>query len=298
MPKTADQIFEEKIAKLIAAEAAMDSSVKAFQREVFELIVVELLPLFELDGTAIANTRANIALVARIDIVFDSLLGTLTSDVLAPFARTLIESVSLNAEYYRALGFKKTAIDTLLKNKIFIERRIGVTAKGNLMKGEYLYNLGQTAQVRQQLKDYVIRSLTGDVSFTKFQLGFRNLVIGNKKQKGLATTGMLQRYFDQYAYDAFNQFDEVANNQLAVGLGLKHFVYEGSIIDTTRKFCGKRAGKAFKISDTKTWKDDPDLIDKKTKDSYRPLIERGRNRCRHFIKYVTETVYNAINGNA
>lgn len=276
----------------------MDSSVKAFQREVFELIVVELLPLFELDGTAIANTRANIALVARIDIVFDSLLGTLTSDVLAPFARTLIESVSLNAEYYRALGFKKTAIDTLLKNKIFIERRIGVTAKGNLMKGEYLYNLGQTAQVRQQLKDYVIRSLTGDVSFTKFQLGFRNLVIGNKKQKGLATTGMLQRYFDQYAYDAFNQFDEVANNQLAVGLGLKHFVYEGSIIDTTRKFCGKRAGKAFKISDTKTWKDDPDLIDKKTKDSYRPLIERGRNRCRHFIKYVTETVYNAINGNA
>ena len=299
MPKTADEIFQDKIKFLTDAEAAMDKGVKAFQRQVFELIVTELLPEFKLDADGrIANTRANVALVARIDMIFDSLLDTLTADVLTPFANSLIQSTSLSAEYYVALGFKQTVIDNLTRNKVFIERRIGIDAKGRLLKNQYLYSLGQTAEVRQTLKDYVIRSLTGDVSFKDFQLGFRNLVIGNRRQKGLATTGVLQRYFDQYAYDSFNQFDEVANSQLAKGLNLEHFVYEGSIIDTTRPFCKKRAGKAFKVSDTKNWKNDPDLIDKKTKDSYRPLIERGRYRCRHFIKYITEAVYNELTGNA
>ena len=298
MPKTADELFQDKMEFLDKAEKALDKGVKSFQTEVFQLILTEMLPLFDLEDGIVANTSKNIGLITQIDIIFDSLMGTFTTDILAPFANDLIAATSLSAEYYVAMGFKKTVVNKLLKDKVFIEKRIGITSKGKLIKGGYLYDLGQTAQVRQQLKDYVIRSLTGDVSFTDFQLGFRNLVIGNRRQKGLKTTGSLQRYFDQYAYDAFNQYDEIANSQLANGLGLEHFIYEGSIIATTRPFCKKRAGKAFKVSETKKWKDDPDLIDKKTKNSYRPLIERGRNRCRHFIKYITESTYKAMtNGN-
>ena len=294
MAKTADQIFAEKIAFLLNAEASLDKSVVDIQRRLFELIASEYLPLFEVVDGVVIDSLKNDALINNIDNYFDKLQKALHKDVLGVFASSLIQGSEMSAAYYVNLGFKKTVVNKLLKDKVRLEKRLGITSTGKLRKNGYLFRLGQATQVREQLKNYVLNSLTGDVSFLDFQLGFRNLVIGNRKQKGLATTGSLQRYFDQYAYDAFNDLDAVANKQLATNLGLEHFIYEGSIIDTTRPFCRKRAGKAYTVKETKKWKNDPDLIDKKTKDSYRPLVERGRYRCRHFIKYITRELYIAL----
>ncbi len=294
MPKTANEIFAEKIAFLLNAEKAIDKAVVDIQRQLFELIVSEYLPLFDIVDGFMADSPGNDALINDVDKYFAKIEKALHKDVLGAFASSLLESASMSAEYYVGLGFKKTVVNSLMRDKVRLEKRLGITSTGRLKKDGYLFRLGQTTQVREQLKNYVLNSLTGDVSFLDFQLGFRNLVIGNKRQKGLATTGSLQRYFDQYAYDAFNDLDAVANKQLATNLGLEHFIYEGSIIKTTRPFCRKRAGKAFTVKETKKWKNDPDLIDKKTKDSYRPLVERGRYRCRHFIKYITKELYDEI----
>lgn len=294
MPKTPDEIFTEKVEHLLEAEKRLDKAVIAHQKKLYELILSEYLPRFELEEGVIVNSPANDALIGEIDKLFTKLEKAIYRDVIGIFAADLLKGVELSAEYYVALGFKKGVVNKLLRDKVRLEQRIGITSTGRLKKDGYLYKLGQTAQVRQELLDYVLKNLTGDTSFLDFQLGFRNLVIGNKRKKGLFTTGRLQKYFDQYAYDTFNQVDAVANKQLATNLQLEHFIYEGSLIGTSRKFCEKRAGKAFKVSETKKWKNDPDLIDKKTKDSYRPLIDRGRYRCRHFIKYITKELYEEL----
>lgn len=294
MPKTANEIFAEKVAHLLEAEKRLDKAVIAHQKKVYELILSEYLPLFELKDGIIVDSSANDALLGEIDGLFKKLEKAMYRDVIGTFTADLLASAELSAEYYVALGFKKKIVTNLLRDKVRLEKRIGITPTGKLKKDGYLYKLGQTAQVRQELLSYVLGNLTGDTSFLDFQLGLRNLVIGNKRKKGLATTGRLQKYFDQYAYDTFNQVDAVANKQLAVNLELEHFIYEGSLIDTSRKFCEKRAGKAYSVKETKKWKNDPDLIDKKTKDSYRPLIDRGRYRCRHFIKYITKELYDEL----
>ena len=286
--KTPDKIFKEKIAFLLSSERDTEKAVIAHQKKLFEILVSEYLPLFELEDGIIANTKANDLLISQIDKYFDRLEKALHRDVLGPFAKSLLESASISKEYYVALGFKKKIVNGLLRDKVRVESTLGITSSGKLRKNGYLFRLGKTEQVRQQLRDFVLNSITGDVSFLDFQLGFRNLVLGNKRVKGLNTDGSLQRYFDQFAYDSFNNVDALVNKQLATNLNLKHFIYEGSTIKTSRKFCIKRAGKAFRVSDTKKWKNDPDLIEKRTKESYKPLIERGRYRCRHFIKYITE----------
>lgn len=295
MPKkTPKELFEAKVAQLLKAEQDLDAAVVAHQQKLFELLVSEYLPLFDLEDGVIIDSPNNDALIAKLDAYFDKLEKAMYRDVLGGYATNLLQSAEASGEYYIALGFKRTVVTNLLRDKVRLEAKLGITPTGRLQKDGYLYRLGKTEQVRQQLKDYVIRNLTGDTSFLDFQLGFRNLVIGNKRVQGLATTGVLQRYFDQYAYDSFNQLDATANKQLAANLELKHFVYEGSVIKTTRPFCRKRAGKAYTVKETKKWKDDPDLVDKKTKDSYRVLVERGRYRCRHFIRYITEELYNEL----
>ena len=294
MPKSAEDIFREKIDFLIKAEKRLDQAVIEHQRRLYELIITEYLPRFVVVDGVIIDSPQNNALIGELDALFNKLEKAMYRDVLGVFTADLLKSAEKSAEYYEALGFKKTVLANLLKDKVRLEARLGITPLGTLRKDGYLYKLGQTAQVRQELLSYVLSNLTGGTKFTDFQLGFRNLVIGNKRVKGLATAGSLQRYFDQFAYDTFNQMDSVVNSQIASNLNLKHFIYEGSLIETSRKFCEKRAGKVFTIAETKTWKDDPDLVDKKTKDSYRPLIDRGRYRCRHFIKYITEELYNSL----
>lgn len=292
----ADKIFNKKMAHVLASLGRMDSAVVAAQKDFYALLLSEYLPQFEtMDGVIIESTK-NDNLINKLDNYFNRLEKALQRDVLGTFAANVLESASLSAEYYVALGFKDTVVDGILKGKINLEKRLGITPSGRLDKKGYLYRLGKTAGVRNTLTTYVTNALTGDVAFLDLQLGLKNLVIGSPKgrKKGLATTGSLQRYFDQFAYDSFNQLDETANRQFAQNLNLKHFVYEGSVIKTTRPFCEKRAGKAFTVKETKFWKDDPDLIDKKTKESYLPLVERGRKRCRHFIKYITEALYNKI----
>lgn len=277
------------------AEKRLGKNVVAHQRKVFDLIASEYLPEFEVvDGMVISSVK-NDSLIAKLDNLFAKLEKAIYRDVIGPFAADLLKSADLSGRYYQGLGFKKSVIDGLLKNKVRLEAKIGITPTGKLRKNSYLYKLGQTAEVRQKLLSYTVNSLTGGTSFLDFQLGMRNLVLGNKRQKSLATTGSLERYFDQYAYDTFNDMDAVANKQLATNLGLEHFIYEGSVIKTTRAFCRNKAGKAFKVVDAVAkWPNDPDLVDKKTKASYNPLIERGRYRCRHFIKYITEELYNQL----
>ncbi len=289
---TPDEIFDKKIKTLLAAEKKMRGGVATYQRELMQLIAVEYLPLFDVKDGIVTNSAKNNRLINSIDNIFDNLLKKLNADVLSVFAQGLIDASKLDAEYYRGLGFKKSVVNGILKNKVAIEATLGVTPKGRLRPKGYLFRLGQTTQVRNELKNYVLNSLINtDTSFLDFQLGFRNLVIGNKRVKGKATTGSLQRYFDQFAYDQFNNIDAANNKQIATNLGLGYFIYGGSLIDTSRAFCEKRAGRAFKISDAKTWKDDTTLIDQKTKDAYKPLIERGRYRCRHWTKYTTKVVY-------
>jgi len=289
---TPDEIFDKKIKTLLAAEKKMRGGVASYQRQLMELIAVEYLPLFDVKDGVVTNSAKNQRLVNSIDNIFNNLTKTLNADVLSVFAQGLIDGSKLDAQYYRGLGFKKSVVNGVIKNKVNIEATLGVTPKGRLRKTGYLFRLGETAQVRNELKQYVLNSLiNSDTSFLDFQLGFRNLVIGNKRVKGKATKGSLQRYFDQFAYDQFNNIDAANNKQIATNLGLEYFIYGGSLIDTSRKFCEKRAGRAFKISDAKTWRNDVDLIDQKTKDAYKPLIERGRYRCRHWTKYTTKVVY-------
>ena len=288
---TPDQLFSIKVKHLLNAETSMQKRVAKFQQKLYDLLLEEYLPKFDVEDGLIVNNAKNARLLAQIDTYFDKLSKEMYSGIIQGFAKDLKTAADMSADYYLALEFDKKLVNSILKDTINLDLKLGIDSKGKLNKKGYLYRLGQTDQVRQQLRNYVLSSLAGDTPFADFQLGMRNLVIGNKRKKGLDTVGRLERYFDQFAYDSFNEIDAAVNSQFAQGLDLKHFVYEGSLIDTSRRFCEKRAGKAFTVEETKTWKDDPDLIEKKTKDEYKPLIHRGRYRCRHFIKYITEATY-------
>lgn len=261
--------------------AALEKDLKRLQEQLFEALVTEFLTGFAAENGSIKGTAANLARVAMIDRVFDRLKRSEMGKIVDGFAGRLNDLINAVADYFR-IDFALSTVNRISESNAAIHAVIGIK-DGKLVPGGYLDRLAQADELRNTLKNYMMTSITNRASLRDLTRGLSALVKGSPD-----TDGFLERYYRQYAYDTFNQVREMKNRQFAEGLNLKYFIYQGSVITTSRKFCRKRAGKVYTTEQAKKWKNDPDLIDKKTAATYNPLIERGRYNCRHWIDYISE----------
>jgi hypothetical protein len=216
--------------------------------------------------------------------VFDEVGSDEIQPLVNKLAKDMLEISGRNAGYYYAIGMDRQKVKQIADDVSLIRSIIGVDADGKLIRGGYLYNLGRGDLVREEIKQYVLSSIAAGQSLSTFKAGLKNLVAG-----GADVRGALLGYWDRFAFDAYAQVREVNNLHFAKELGLKWFVYQGGIIETSRDFCRKKNGKVFSDKEALLeWPKDPDLIDKKTKARYRPLIDRGRYNCRHFLMWISE----------
>jgi hypothetical protein len=96
----------------------------------------------------------------------------------------------------------------------------------------------------------------------------------------------MRRYASQMVHDALMQFDAAINVQSGKETGATHWKYYGSVVNDTRPFCEKHAGKVYT-------EDEIDEIwagDWAGKAAGDPFIVRGGYNCRHHWRpYYTET---------
>lgn len=259
----------------------LDKALQELQRDLFELLVTEFLTGLETTDGALKTTVGNLARVSAIDRLFDRFRRGGINSLLDGFAARLDEITAAVADYFR-IGWAPSRVDRIAEVNTAIHAVIGIK-DGELIPGGYLDRLAQGEELRNALKKYMTTSIANRASLRSLTSGLSLLVKGSKDADGI-----LQRHYRQYAYDTFNQVRELKARQFAESLGIRHFIYQGSVIETSRKFCRKRAGKVFTTKQAEGWKNDPDLIDKKTAATYNPLIERGRHNCRHWIDYISE----------
>lgn len=275
----------EELAKLV------DDRIRQFQSEavkleaeMFDLANEQALRLSIDDAGKIKNSASNIAAVSRIDLVFRQLADELNR-LMRDFADWLFEITDGVIDIYKAGKFAVGETATLDAK---IAQIIGIK-DGKLIPGEFLDRLGQSDPVKQRLKDFMLSAISGKIPLADLTGGLRGLIKGTS-----SANGAMVSYLQQYAYDTFNQVREIQNSAVAERLEMTYFIYQGSLISESRDFCRKRAGKPFSVAETEDWKNDPTLIEPKTKDSYKPLIERGRYRCRHWITYISKEMYDLL----
>ena len=273
--------FATRLSELLET---LDLRVQGMQRGLTRRFLEEVLEMFDFDGGRLKKTTKNIASLRKLERLFDKFERDIIQNELALFAAELLEVGGLTVEYYEATN--PAAKAAAIRNSLGLLRAvIGIEETGALVAGGYLERLGKTVDARERLRQYVVQSIVTKRSLNEFQRGFRDLVEGRPD-----VDGVLQAYWRQHAYDTYNQAQEVVNLSMADELELQHFIYQGSIIPTSRAFCVKKAGKVFTRSEALKWKNDPDLIDKKTAASYNPFIERGRYNCRHWLNWISREV--------
>lgn len=271
--------FETRLSELLES---LDTRVQGMQRSLARRFLESALEMFDFEEGKLKKTPKNVAAVRKLERLFDKFEKDIIHDELALFAAELLEVGGLTVEYYEATT--PAAKAAAIRNSMNLLRAvIGIEENGALVEDGFLHRLGKTQEVRDRLRQYIVQSIVTKRSVRDFQTGLRDLVEGKPD-----VDGALQKHWRQYAYDTYNQAHEVVNTSMADELELQYFIYQGSIIATTRDFCRKKAGKVFSRQEALKWKNDPDLIDKKTKDSYNPFIERGRYNCRHWLNWISD----------
>jgi len=286
--KDLNKLYNRKENYITSKLKTLDKDVRRMQSNLFEMIMADYAGKFDVtaEGT-LKMTQKNMRLATEIEVLMDRFNKLFQRSKLKNMANDMLKVTDYSKDYYAGMGYSGKTLGSIEKGMGYISQGIGITDKGNIIKGSYLDSLSQNAEVRKELKDYVINSVASGKGYNTYLKGFKELVVGNRQTKGA-----LQKYYSQFAYDSFNQVDAAINKHYADELNLEYFIYSGGIIDTSRAFCRKRAGKVFSVEETKKWKCDPDLIGKpkgaKCDDSYNALIDRGRYRCRHSIRYISE----------
>lgn len=278
--------FSTDLAERIETQISrLDRGVQGLQRELLTRLLSDYnANLQTLNGVLLFND-ANLLSLATLDRLVDDFSRNLVSGEMSQFGRNLLTVAESVTQYYAATGFAEGQLRQIAEALNVISAYVGIRADGSLVAGGYLDRLAKLDAVKIELSNYVRTSLAAGTPLRQYTSGLENLLKGTR-----SVDGVLQRYYRQYAYDSFNQVSEAANELVAQQLDLQYFIYEGTVIDTTRAFCKKRAGKVYSVAETTDWKNDHDLIDKATKAQYRPLIERGRYNCRHQIRYISEAL--------
>ncbi len=263
--------------------AAIKRKISVSERSFVGRLLADFAPELEYKDGELRVTTRNLARLQILERVMAEFAGDEAKALTERFAVDLLEVAGRNESYYLLAGFEDAKVKAITEDTALIRARIGLDEKGRILKGGYLDRLAAAPEARQKILDYVVNSMASRKGPKAFVSGLKELVQGGAKSEGVIT-----KHWEGAAFDSYNQLREISNLHMANELELNYFVYTGGVIDSTRRFCEKRNRKVFSRAETVNWKNDPDLIDQATKDTYNPLVDRGRYNCRHFIMWISD----------
>ncbi len=269
---------------------SLEKQLRLAEANLLRRVLADILPLLKIEDGLIKNTAANMARANMIERVFLEVESDDIQAIVKRYSEALLDITGMNAEYYILTGSDAEKVSAIAKSSELIRTVVGLDKNGNLLNNGYLYRLAKGEAVREQLRQYLLTSIASRQNVNAFQKGLKSLISGTKE-----IDGAIVGYWRRYDFDQFAQVREIDNLHFAEELGLKWFVYQGGVIPTSRDFCKKKNGRVYSDQEAiRDWPKDPDLIDKKTVAQYRPLIDRGRYNCRHFLMWISEERANEL----
>lgn len=208
----------------------LSASATAKQDPVYKAVINQLQKLETRDG-AILNNARNLKTINYIKNGIEKLIiDTRYKEQLKQFAKAYDDIANVQNQYFAQFAaaytpsnalklLQSSAIHTTLTNLTETGIQAGVTDELRQILLKNAQSGGSMADLTDQLRNYLLTNETGE--------------------------GALARYVKTYSNTAINQFSAEYNKQIADDLGLEWFMYDGSLLETSREFCKKCVQKKY-----------------------------------------------------
>ncbi|HZK60712.1 MAG TPA: hypothetical protein VFC41_01460 [Anaerovoracaceae bacterium] len=313
VPRRISEILTKKQDFINMNRDRLESSVLKLQSKLLDTIIAEVIPSLDIKDGVILDTTHNYRILADLDKVYKDFTILSGQTIGSQVISTTNGLINLGRNYFAvAIPDIVTRFDRIIElTASKMNARIGIT-QSSTVSGGFLDSIIKDGSVNSQIKNFVSKSITGQINMKDFIKGLGDLINGVPHEvlkDGVNTiiqTGALEKQYQRYAYDLYQQYDRAYNVTLADEFEMKYFLYQGGLIDDSRDFCVCHNNKVWSTdesADWDTWKpymgEYPEGYTIKQKDiydipsylgypGYQPLIDFGGYRCRHSIGFISD----------
>ena len=151
---------------------------------------------------------------------------------------------------------------------------------GKVAKNGYLDTLINDTTAKKLVQNFANKTVIAQTGYNGAKKELQKIITGNKE-----ILGALEKYHRNFTYDLYSQVDSSVANEMRQGLGLQYAIYDGDIIDTSRKFCRENIKKVFHISEINAIE-----ITEARPPNYNPIQDRGGYGCRHRWFWISDAL--------
>lgn len=289
-PKRLSELLKRKQAFIDSQRVKLESTIVRLQSQLFSDIIAELIPELDTKDGMILETTKNYRLLSVLDKTYKDFQNNSTSVLLNQVVQTTSRIGTLSGNYFKAAltaDLMARFESVVARTDKLINLRLGLDG-GKLVRGGFLKSLFESNTVGTELKNMTAKAITSGVGMKDFTKQLRDAVMGVDKK-----LGAMERQFQRYTYDIYQQYDRAYNQELGNEFGFRYFIYQGGLIEDSREFCVEHNGKVFSKEETKEW---ATWVSPTTGEvpsylgypGYDPLIDFGGYNCRHFAGWIDD----------
>lgn len=259
----------------------LEVKIKDGQRAMLDIFSRGFADLLQTDENGlILNNSFNRNLIVNVDKLFTDYGKKNNVEVLASMVAGVNSILDFNNDYY-SFGAKPAEL-LPLKKKVIEQTRgwLGIDG-GTTTENGYLSTLIKSDIVKNQIKDFALKSVTGQQGWADAKRNLQTLIDGDKD----GSLGALQKYHRNFAYDLFSQVDRATAKTYADDLKFEFAIYEGGLIETSREFCKKHNGNVYHKSEIMEF--DPKVA---KQPNYNPFTDLGGYGCRHTLNWIPNSL--------
>ena len=232
-----------------------------------------------MDGAVEKGTTANFARVNRIENLSNQFTRVQGAAISKDIARGFTRLIQVNESYFAGIAFVSGGLQKQVKRQLLARYGLRESDSGiDILRGGWVQKIGELRDPFTRVQEIGISAVSQGITLGEFKKQIRDAAF----DKGARS---IKHHFQTNANDAYAQFDRTTQTTYADELGLRAFIYEGGLIETSREFCNERNGKVFTTDEAEAWK----LLNWKGKNKdYDPLRDMGGHNCRHHPSFISD----------
>ena len=265
--------------------ANLEKQIQESQQGLLKKFLAGFGDLLQTDETGrVLNNAFNRNLLLSVDKVFADYGKQHNVLILAALMQGVNQLMNFNADYYGKFEGETKLLP--IRKKVVQNMRgwLGINENDTAQENGYLSTLIKSDAVKNQIKDFALKSVMGQAGWQDTKKNLEKLIAGDKDN-----LGALQKYHRNFSYDLLSQVDRATGKTYADDLKFEFAIYEGGLIETSREFCKKHNGNVYHISEIQKF--NPQVA---KQPNYNPVTDLGGYGCRHHLNWIPTAMAKAM----
>ena len=206
--------------------ANLEKQIKESQQGLLKNFLAGFGDLLQTDETGkVLNNAFNRNLLLSVDKVFADYGKQHNVLILSALMQGVNQLMDFNANYYGKFEGETKLLP--IRKKVVQNMRgwLGISGENTVQENGYLSTLIKSEAVKNQIKDFAIKSVMGQAGWQDTKKNLEKLIAGDKDN-----LGALQKYHRNFSYDLLSQVDRATGKTYADDLNFEFAIYEGGLI--------------------------------------------------------------------